>query len=56
MQISKMCIKPSFSYSKWVLQGILCLTVLSNYVFGSSNFDIPFLSDCIKFYSGFSVY
>jgi len=56
MQISKMCFKQSFSYSKWVLQGSLFLTVLSNFVFGSSNFDIAFLSDCTKFYSIFSVY
>jgi len=56
MQISKMCLKQSFSYSKWVLQGILCLTVLSNCVFGSSNFDIAFLSDFKKLYSIFSVY
>jgi len=30
MRIPKMCLKQSFSYSKWVLQTILFLTVLLN--------------------------
>jgi len=49
MKISKMCLKQSFSYSKWVLQSILSLTVLSNCVSGSSNFDTAFPPDCTKF-------
>jgi len=48
-----MCLKQSFSYSKWVLQAILFLTVLSNCVSGSSNFDTTFLSDCTQFFSVF---
>jgi len=48
-----MCLKPSFSYSKWVLQAILSLTVLSYCVFGSSNFGTDFLPDCTKFFSIF---
>jgi len=43
MGISKMCLKQSFSHSKWVLQAILSLTVLSNSVSVSSNFDSAFL-------------
>jgi len=43
-----------FFNSKWVLQAILFLTVLSNCVFGSSNFDTTFLTDCTKFGNGFS--
>jgi len=46
MRIPKMCLKQSFSHSKWVLQSILFLTVLSNCVSGSSNFDTPFLPEC----------
>jgi len=38
MRISKMYLKQSFSYCKWVLQAILSLTVLSN----SSIFDTVF--------------
>jgi len=49
-----MCLKQSFSYSKWVLQAILFLTVLSNCVSVSSNFDTTFLPGCIKFCSVFS--
>jgi len=51
-----MCLKQSFSYSKWVFQSILSLTVLSNCVFGSSNFDTDFIPDCTKFCSVFSGY
>jgi len=54
IRIPKMCLKLSFSYSKWVLQAILSLTVLSNCVSSSSNFDIAFYSDCTKFCSVFS--
>jgi len=49
MKISKMCLKLSFSDSKWVLQVILSLTVLSNCVSGSSNFTTAFLPDYAKF-------
>jgi len=48
-----MCLKQSFSYSKWVLQTILSVTILSNCVFGSLNFDTAFLTDCTKFCSVF---
>jgi len=48
-----MCLKLSFSHSKWVLQAILSLTVVSNCVSGISNFDTVFLSDCTKFSSVF---
>jgi len=44
MRIPKTCLKQSFSYYKWVLQADLSLSVLSNCVFGSSNFDTAFLS------------
>jgi len=37
-----MCLKQSFSHYKWVLQAFSSLTVLSNCVFGSSNFDTVF--------------
>jgi len=50
-----MYLKQSFSYSKWVLQAIWSLTVLSNCVFGSSNFDTAFLPDCTKFCNVFKV-
>jgi len=40
-----MCLKLSFSYSKWVLRVILSLTVLSNCVSVNLNFDTPFLDD-----------
>jgi len=44
-----MCLKQSFSYSKWVLQAILSLAVFSNCFSGNSDFDTDFLSDCIIF-------
>jgi len=50
-----MCLKQSFSYSKWVLQAILSLTALTNSVFVNSNFDTAFLLDCTKFCSVFQV-
>jgi len=56
MKIAKLCLKQSFSHSKWVLQAILFLTVLSNFISGSSNFDTAFLSDCTKFSTVFSGY
>jgi len=56
MRIPKMFLKLSFSHSKWVLQAIIPLTVLSNCVSGSSNFDTPFLADCTKFFNVFSHY
>jgi len=34
-----MCLEQSFSHFKWVLQAILSLTVLSDYVSGSSKLD-----------------
>jgi len=51
MRISKMFLKQSFSHSKWVLQPILYLTVLTNYVSVSSNFDTAVLLSCTKFCS-----
>jgi len=51
MMILKMCLKPSFSSSKWVLQEILSLTVLANCVSANSNFDTAFLPNCTKFCS-----
>jgi len=48
MSIPKLCFKQSFSHSKWVLQAMLSLTVLSNCVSVSSNFDTAFLFDCTK--------
>jgi len=51
-----MCLKQSFSHSKWVLQTILSLTVLSNCVSGSSNSDTAFLPDGTKFSAVFSDY
>jgi len=53
MRISKMGLKQSFSHSKWVLQEILSLAVLSNCVCVSSNLDTDFLLDCTKFCSVF---
>jgi len=44
-----MCLKLSFSHSKWVLHAILYLTVSTNCVFGSSNFDTTLLPDSTKF-------
>jgi len=49
-----MCLKQLFYYSKWVLQAILSLTVLSKCVSGSSNFDTAFLADYTKFCSVFT--
>jgi len=51
MKILKMWLKLSFYYSKWVLQAIFSLTVLSNCISSSSNFDTAFISDCTKFES-----
>jgi len=51
-----MCLKQSFSHYKWVLEAILSLTVLSNCVSDSSNFDTAFLLDCTKFCIFFSGY
>jgi len=51
-----MCLKQLFSYSKWVLQAILSLTVLSKCVSGSSNFDTVFLIACTKYCSVFIGY
>jgi len=56
MRIPKMCLKLSFSHSKWVWQAILSLTVFSNCVSDNWNFDTVFLPDCTKFYSIFSCY
>jgi len=56
MRIPKMWLKLSFSHSKWDLQVILCLIVLSNCISGSSNFDTTFLPDCTKFCSVFLGY
>jgi len=56
MEISKMCLKLSFSNFKWVFSAILSLTVLSNCVSVSSNFDTAFLPDCTKFCSHFLGY
>jgi len=49
MRIPKMCLKQSFSYSNWVLPAILSLTIISNCVSVSSEFDTAFLPDCTKF-------
>jgi len=54
MRIPKMCLKQSFSHSKWLLQSILPLTVVSNFVSVSSNFETAFLPDCTKSSSVFS--
>jgi len=43
-----MCLKQSFSHSKWVLQEIMSLTVQSNCVLGSLNFDTALVPDCTK--------
>jgi len=56
MKIPKMCLKLSFSHSKWVWQAILSLTVLSNHVSVSSNVGTAFLPDCTKFCDVFSCY
>jgi len=49
IRIPKMCLKQSFSNSKWVLQAIVSLTVLLSCVSGSLNFYTTFLPDCTKF-------
>jgi len=46
-----MCLEQSFFHSKWVLRVILSLTVPTNCVSGSLNFDTLFLLDCTKFCS-----
>jgi len=51
-----MCLKQSFSHSKWVLPAILSLTVFSNWVSDSSSFDTAFLPDCSKCCGVFSCY
>jgi len=56
MRNPKICLKQSLSNSKWILQAIWSLTVLSNCVLVSSNFDTSFLLDCTKFSSGFLGY
>jgi len=48
-----MSLKQSISHSKWVLQTDLSLTVLSNCVSGSSNFDTAFLPGCTNICSCF---
>jgi len=45
MRIPIMCLKQSFSSSKWVLQAVLSLTVRPNCISGSLNFVTTFLSD-----------
>jgi len=45
MRIPKICLKQAFFDSKWVLQAILSLSVLSNRVSDNSNFDTAFLPD-----------
>jgi len=47
MKISKMYLKQSFSYSKWVISAILSLTVFK-LISVSSNFDTAILPDCTK--------
>jgi len=42
--IPKMCLKQSFSHSKWGQQAILSMIVLSNCVSGNLNFDTPLFS------------
>jgi len=51
-----MCLKQSISHSKWILQAIFSLSVLSDCVLGSLKFDTIFLFYCIKFCSVFSGY
>jgi len=53
MRIPKMCLKQSFSHSKWVLQAIWFLTVLSNWLLDSLYFDTTFLQDFTWFCSVF---
>jgi len=56
MRIPEMWLEHFFSYSKWVLPAILFLTVFSNCVSVSSNFDTTFLFDCTKFCNVLSGY
>jgi len=51
-----MCFKRLFFHCKWVLQAISSLTLLSNWLSGSSNFDIAFLTDCTRFFRVFLSY
>jgi len=51
----KNVLKTETFYSKWILQVILSLTVLSNCVSVSLNFDTAFLSDCIMLGNVFKV-
>jgi len=44
MRIPKICLKQSFSHSKWGQQAILSVIVLSNCVSGNLNFDTPLFS------------
>jgi len=48
-----MCLKRSFSHFQLVLQEILSLTVFSNCVSESSNFDTAFVLDSTQFLSAF---
>jgi len=48
-----MLLKQSVTHSKWVLTAILSLTVLSNCVSASSNFDTDFLRLYQTFYCFF---
>jgi len=50
-----MCLVLLIPYTKAVLQAILFLTVLSNCVSVSPNFDSDFLLDCTKFYIVFYI-
>jgi len=52
----RICLKQSVSYSKRILPAILFLSVFSNCVPGSSNFDTTFLHDCTKFFLFFLCY
>jgi len=51
-----MCLKLSFSHSKWVLHAIFSLTVFSKCVSVSVKFDTAFLPDYIKFLIVFLCY
>jgi len=48
-----MCLNQSFSHCKWILHAVLYLTISTNCVYGSSNFDTAFLPDFTKFCSIF---
>jgi len=50
-----MSLKQVFSHSKWILQAILSLTVLSDCVLDSLKFDPIFPPDSTKFCSVFQV-